>query len=69
MEDDPAGDRALAARVEKLEAVAAVARCRTTRTPPLTLIEPDGREWKDYLALIDALEALRRPSEAADPND
>jgi hypothetical protein len=34
------------------------------------LIEPDGREWKDYLALIDALEVLRRPSgEATAPSD
>jgi hypothetical protein len=61
MEDDPAGDRALAARVEKLEAVAAVARRLVHHLS--RLIEPDGREWKDYPALIDALEALRRPSE------
>ena len=53
MEDDPAGDRALAARVEKLEAVAAVARRLVHHLS--RLIEPDGREWKDYLALIDAL--------------
>jgi hypothetical protein len=59
MEDDAAGDRALAARVEKLEAVAAVARRLVQHLS--RLIEPDGREWKDYLALIDALEALRRP--------
>jgi len=68
MEDAPGADRELAARIERLEAVAAVARGLVHHLS--RLIEPDGREWKDYLALLDALEALRRPSsEATAPAD
>jgi hypothetical protein len=68
MEDAPGGDRELAGRVERLEAVAAVARRLVHHLS--RLIEPDGREWKDYLALLDALEALRRPSgNATAPSD
>ena len=33
------------------------------------LIDPGGREWNDYLAMIDALQALKRPNvEAAEDN-
>ena len=59
MEDVPGRDRELADRVERLEAVAAVARRMVHHLS--RLIEPDGREWKDYLALLDALEALKHP--------
>src|SRR5438874_2668677 len=44
---------------ERLEAVAAVARRLVHHLS--RLIEPDGREWKDYLALLDAFEALKHP--------
>ena len=68
MEDAPGADRELADRVERLEAVAAVARRLVHHLS--RLIEPDGREWKDYLALLDTLDALRRPSsEATAPSD
>jgi len=63
MEDAPRDDREVAARIERLEAVAAVARRMVHHLS--RLIEPDGREWKDYLALLDALEGLRRPSSEA----
>jgi len=68
MEDASGVDRELADRVERLEAVAAVARRLVHHLA--RLIEPEGREWKDYLALLDALEALRRPSSnATAPSD
>jgi hypothetical protein len=67
LENEEALHQELVARVEKLEVVAVLAQRFIHHLS--RLIDPGGREWNDYLAMIDALQALKRPNvEAAEDN-